>query len=179
MPDLTVTNALTLGLPSTSDWWLRADPVIFQTDLSQVYLLGNSDLQLSDDEVHAFINELNQFLAPDNLQLFALQKNMWYLQSHKNPEITTFPLSVVIGKNIYDYLPQGKNSAYWRTLLTEIQMLLHQSPVNLKRKQQGKPVISGIWLWNEDKLPESFWKKVFSNNVLMQSLKKLMRQLAK
>lgn len=167
-------SALALGLPAQQGYWLRADPVTLQTGLSQVHLIGNAHLQLDDTEVTELVNELNQFLESDHLRLFAPQKTAWYLQSIADPEINTFPLAEVIGKAIYDYLPQGKKGNYWRTLLTEIQMLLHQSPVNQQRKNRGEPLISSVWLWGNGKLPEktevSRWQKVFAADVLMQGL---------
>jgi hypothetical protein len=43
-------------------------------------------------------------------------------------------------------LPQGRNGAELRRLLTEAQMLLHDHPVNAQRERSGLRTVNAIWL---------------------------------
>jgi hypothetical protein len=40
-----------------------------------------------------------------------------------------------------------------RRWLNEIQMLLHEHPVNVAREERGEPPLNGIWLWGGGKPP--------------------------
>ena len=146
-------------------------------DLSHVYLLGNQDLSLDSDEANKFVAEINIFLRADNLKLIAAKPKQWYLQLPLTPEIKTQNISAAVGKEIFAYLPQGKRQDYWRKLLTEIQMLLHQSPINQQRLARGESAINSLWLWGDGDLPEVSkkpeWKKIFSNEALARGLAKL------
>jgi hypothetical protein len=44
-------------------------------------------------------------------------------------------------------LPRGKDAGSVRRLMTELQMLLHDPPVNERRQRAGLPVINALWPW--------------------------------
>jgi len=151
------------GLPTHSHYWLRADPTQLQADLSAVYLIGNTALNLTPQEVNFLQQGLNQFFKQDQLQLFTPTADRWYLQSNAPPQINTFPLQQVIGKNILKFLPQGANQDYWRKLFTEVQMLLHASTSK----------VNGLWFWGVGQLPDitdATWQAVWSEDILLKGL---------
>jgi hypothetical protein len=79
----------------------------------------------------------------------------------------------VCGKEISRYLPTGARQVFWRRLLTELQMLLHQSPINQQRAQQGSRVFNSVWLWGEGELPRvncNYFQGVWSDAALVQGL---------
>jgi hypothetical protein len=39
--------------------------------------------------------------------------------------------------------------------MNELQMLLHDHPVNQAREERGEPVINSLWFWGNGVLPES------------------------
>lgn len=153
--------------------WLRADPVHLQPDLMHVYLISLQSEEISFAEAQELQAELNQFLQQDDLQLLVNKNNQWYLRTLNDPEINTTPLQNVRGKDITRYLPQGEEGNYWQKLLTEIQMLLANSSVNVRRKNLGLPTINGLWFWGEGKLPtvaEVKWKCIYGDAELIKGL---------
>lgn len=60
----------------------------------------------------------------------------------------------VAGKDINHHLPTGKDAKPWHAALNEIQMLLHEHPVNEAREARGEPPVNSVWLWGMGKLPE-------------------------
>jgi hypothetical protein len=57
----------------------------------------------------------------------------------------TTELSEVHGP-IHAHLPRGDHAKAWRRWLSEIQMLLHEHPVNAARDAAGRAPVTGLWL---------------------------------
>ena len=57
------------------------------------------------------------------------------------------------GQQLDANLPRGPQAARWHALLNEIQMALHDHPVNLEREQKGEPAVNSVWFWGAGRLP--------------------------
>lgn len=134
-------------------WWLRADPVHLRPDLKGVWLADARALALEPAEAQALVVAFNQTFAADGLQLDAPRPDRWYLRLPADPGIRTCPLIDAIGRDIHPLLPHGPNARYWRTLLTEAQMLFYGHPVNQNREQRNQPLANGLWLWGGGHCP--------------------------
>jgi hypothetical protein len=167
-------TALAGGLPANPGGWLRADPVEMVVDRGNAYCAGSTHLHITAVERAALQTLLNNFLREDGLQLHIIGNYEWCLQLSTKPNIITYTPSQIIGKQVRDYLPQGENAKKWQTLLTEIQMLLYESPVNRERASHGQPLISSLWFWGEGDLPKTKrlarWKQIWSKRLLMKGL---------
>jgi hypothetical protein len=53
----------------------------------------------------------------------------------------------------------------WRTRMNEIQMLLHDHPVNQAREARGERAINGLWCWGGGKLLATPIDQKFSNAI--------------
>ena len=51
------------------------------------------------------------------------------------------------------HLPIDRATAHWRRLSNEVQMLLHDHPVNLRRQQAGQVPVNALWFWGGGALP--------------------------
>jgi hypothetical protein len=98
---------------------------------------------------------LNQHFNQDGLSFFLGHSGAWYLKSAQAPQITTTLPSVVIGKNIHDFLPQGVASSRWLAVLNEVQMLLHEHPANDAREATGEAAVNSVWLSGGGVMPEA------------------------
>jgi hypothetical protein len=70
-------------------------------------------------------------------------------------------------------LPQGAEGRRWRAVLTEIQVLLHQHPLNAERRTRGLPPVNSLWLWGGGRLParvSSAFNGVAGDDLLLQAL---------
>lgn len=154
-------------LETSEDYWFRMDPVELQVDLAGIYLLGNE--YLTDTIEHT---KLTTLLALDNIIFYSPHPKRWYLKLKNDPEIQTYLLSQVIGKEISPYLPYGKNQNYWRKLMTEIQILMHGLQF-----EQNHSIHKGVWLWGGGRMPifsgKNRWQSIYTNDVLAQGLAKL------
>ena len=143
-----------VGEPLTADC-LRADPVHLQADRDNVRLLGKELLQLSDEESRALVESINKHFAEDGLCLRAAGDQRWFLTASRALDVDMGSPDYVAGRNIHHFMPGGESATYWKSLLNEVQMLLHMHPVNQRRLENGQLPVNSIWLWGGGRPPES------------------------
>jgi len=137
------------GLPPGR--WLRADPVALVPNRDHLVMAGNAHLHLSAEEAEALRRHLAQWdLAPALAQPHPLR---WYWPLEAAAEIQAPPWSEVLGRDVRPALPQGPGARIWRARLAELEMALHQSPVNTARRERGQPTVDSLWLWGAGALP--------------------------
>ena len=123
---------------------LRADPVTLIAGRDDVLLAGRVD-DLDAADATSMIATLNHHFAADGLAFHAPRPDAWFVTtSVAAPSITT-ELSEVSGP-IHAHLPRGEHAKAWRQWLSEIQMLLHEHPVNVAREAAGRAPVTGLWL---------------------------------
>jgi hypothetical protein len=133
-------------------YWLRADPVHLRVMRDRIVLAGGDVLSLSREEADALAGAIGQHFG-SGLSLLPLRPQRWYLRCSQAPLLSTTPPSVAIGCDIDPLLPQGRDAMRFRTLLNELQMLLHEHPVNLAREARGELPVNSLWLWGGGCLP--------------------------
>ena len=74
-----------------------------------------------------------------------------YLHTTRNLAVRLTPLFEAIGQPLSQIEAEGEDAANWRRLANEIQILLHQHPVNRARTERGLPAANALWLWGEPK----------------------------
>ena len=172
LPVAALTRMADVG-QSSSQFWLRADPVHLKADRDRVVMFGNRQLNVTAAEAAQLVEEFNRLFADDGVQLEAPTPNRWYLSVAQPPKIATTALADVMGQNIHPLLPRGEEAMAWHKLLNEAQMLFHTSAVNQRRELSGLPVINSIWLWGGGVLAEPGevkWQGVWSNEDLAIAL---------
>ena len=125
--------------------WFLAHPVHFvlQRDF---FTLGDA-VRLSTDEVKSLVVDLSQHFAQDGLRFIPSQSGeFFYLHVDDDVEVTTFLLSEAMGRDVGKHMPQGKHGMKFQALLNEVQMLLHDHPINQVREQKGLLAVNSLWL---------------------------------
>jgi hypothetical protein len=135
------------------DYILRADPVHLRADQSSLRLFDSHTFPISQEEADALATAISQFYSHLGWQLQAVHPQRWYLSLPDAPAITTRPVMQVAGRDIDPCLPQGHDAAGWHAIMNEVQMLLHNHPVNVTREQRGEPAINSLWFWGGGELP--------------------------
>ena len=143
--------ALTLladgGTPG-DDMWLRADPVHLHISRDNVQLMDSHVIEPTMDEAQAIVETLNRHLSNDGLVIEARDAARWYLKIPHAEIPDTTPLWKANGTNVFDHLPaNGEGKINWRSLQNELQMVLHDHPVNIARQEQNQLPINGLWFW--------------------------------
>jgi hypothetical protein len=144
--DAATVSARCDGLPAGC--YLRADPVHLQLQRDKLILLPVGELQA--DEVASFCAELNRHFAGQDIEFFAPHPQRWYLCFAHEPAVRTVPLSLALGRNTNNLLPQGEGAPHMIALLNEIQMSLFSHSFNQARDERGLLSVNSVWLWGND-----------------------------
>src|SRR5262245_3710901 len=131
------------GTPGT-DFWMRADPVHLSVGHHSLALDGAA-LDVSRAEADALTGTLNAHFG-DALPFHAPKPDRWYVKIPR-PELQTTPPYEARGVAVGDGLPTGADSMRYRALMNEVQMLLHEHPVNTEREARGAPAANSVWFW--------------------------------
>ena len=175
LPVASVTHLADAGI-TDQGWWVRADPVHLYPDLHQVLLFDARSLAISTATAQSLVAEFNKVFSADGLLLEAPHPQRWYLRFAEDPGLRTEPLLAAIGQDINSLLPRGQAARRWHGLLTEMQMLLHNSRANVAREAEGQVPINGIWIWGGGRLPQdarSPSDEVYATDPLTRGLSRL------
>lgn len=155
-------------------YWIRADPVHLRLEGDHILLADSHVFRISLHEAEQFTGLLNRhFDGNQRINLLPLRPDRWYLRLPEPALTHTHLLSEVVNRDIQNKLPFGDNNTFWRSLVNEIQMLLHEHPLNQSREARGELAINSVWFWGGGALPESLgspYTNVWSNNILAVSL---------
>ena len=156
--------------------WLSADPAWVQPDMNGVRLLACGQLQLSMDDAQALAEPLKPVFDEAGLQLEISTPDRWHLRLPLNSPLPIFAApEQAMGEDLSQHLPQGTEGRRWRVLINEIQVLLHQHPLNAERRARGLAPINSLWLWGGGSLPDrvhSDLSGVISDDLLLSALAK-------
>jgi hypothetical protein len=136
--------ALGAGFDPGAHYVLRADPVSLIAGRADVTLAARID-DIDVEDCQALLATLNAHFHDDGLSFHAPRPDAWFLLLDRPPDLSTTPLSAVRGA-ILPWLPDGNDSKRWRRWLSEMQMLLHEHPVNAARESRGRVAVTGIWI---------------------------------
>jgi len=120
------------------------DPVYIRIDQEMAYVAARDELALSEQEARQLIASLNQHFA-DVMHIRYHNPQQWLVQIAL--QLSTSPPTQSMLQDINRMQPQGEDAQRWRSLVNEIQMLLHAHPVNEARVQAGKLPVNSLWLW--------------------------------
>lgn len=140
------------GADPGEDFWLRADPVHLRVMRDRVVLAEREALAMTAEEATALAMAIGRHFG-DELSPLPLHPQRWYLHFARMPRLTTTPRSVAAGRDVGPLQPQGEDAARLRAQLNELQMLLHDHPVNQAREARGELPINSLWLWGGGRLP--------------------------
>ena len=136
-------------------WIAAADPVYLEPRLDHLCLHTLHESAVSRSELRALFDYLQETLAVDKDYGFARLGACGYLRAEE-PILTALePPSVVDQRDPKDFLPDGEDAAGFRRLQSEIEMALHDHPVNVERELKGRQPINSLWLWGGGFVPES------------------------
>lgn len=157
---------------------IRADPVFLKADRDCLLLLGYKNLDLTLDEAEKIVDEVNGTYNDCDWNMEVGNEDRWYIISNQDFNIDSYPLYDVFGKNIDRYLPHGDNERQWRSVVNELQMLFHNSSVNITRETKHLTPVNSVWIWGQGTLANPVasmpirFAQVWSNDALSQGLSK-------
>lgn len=133
-----------------SGYWLHAQPMHFVAGLDRLTAI---ELQGEARIVNAERAELEPTVAAhlraSGFELLSTSSGEWLMRSDRPLEVRTVSPAAAASNPLAEVMPQGRDAAQLRRLMTELQMLLHEHPVSAQRSRRGVPEINAIWFYGE------------------------------
>jgi hypothetical protein len=134
--------------------WLSADPAWVQPDLNGVRLLACGQMQLTSADARALADSLQPVFDEAGVTLETTTPERWHLRLPAGTALPVFDApEQALGEDLLQHLPAGAEGRRWRVLLNDVQVLLHQHPLNRERAAKGLMPINSVWLWGGGALP--------------------------
>ena len=154
---------------------LRADPVHLRADIDDLVLFDAADIDLPPDEAEALARTANDALGAGGPCIDAAHPHRWYVALEAPPRIATTPLSRAAGAGVSGALPRGPDAARWHRWMNEVQMALHECPLNAERERRGAVPVNSVWVWGGGSLPPAGgapppFARVWTDDALLRGL---------
>lgn len=137
--DLALASVAWFGLTGTRDaqlWF--ATPVRLMATINHVRLDAvGAPPSLHGDSLAA---DFNRDFAGQGLTLHADLASQWFLEIARDLSAATIDPCRLVGGDVTESLPSGRDGPYLRRLMTEAQMWLHS-------RASGPQSINGLWVW--------------------------------
>ena len=154
--------------------WICADPAWVEPDMNGARLLACGQMQLTAAEAAEFAEPLAPLFEEQDMRLELTSPDRWHLRLPQGTAVPEFPApEQALGENLLQHLPQGPDGRRWRILQNDIQVLLHQHPLNARRRAAGQPPVNSLWLWGAGALPATVatsLRGVVSDDPLLRAL---------
>ena len=147
--------AMTGKVPEAGSYWLRADPVTMQADMVRVFMTACGFADCNPSERAMLSGVIRDALALEAIDL-PDGPAPWSFRLDKPLEFEFTPLHQALGMDVADALPSHGKARSWKRILTDIQVDLHQCPVNEQRRAAGRQEINSLWFWGGGSMPEAF-----------------------
>jgi hypothetical protein len=131
--------------------WACARPVHLLTAIDHLRL-SPARVSLEAGERAALLGDLNRHLQGRGFEFHDSCDGDWCLECETPVECTSVEPAAAAGRNVRDLMPGGRDGARLRSLMNEIQMLLHDHPVNIARTGRGLSAVNSLWLWGFGRL---------------------------
>lgn len=137
-----------LTIVSASESWTYLTCVHFAAGMNDVAAMTlRGPAALTEHERAEIAATLAPHLASYGYELHATG-GTWRVRCPRVLDAHTLAPAVAFEGALKDALPRGPDAAELRRLMTEMQMLLHEHPVNRRRARAQQPAANGTWMWS-------------------------------
>lgn len=136
-------------------FWLRVQPLHFIAGLDRITMVVlRGAARMTAEERSALQPIFAEHLQSTGLELHEADEE-WLLRSASPLQLQTVTPEFAAANPLSEILPRGADAAAIRRLMTEMQMLLHEHPVNVRRQARGVPAINAVWVHGEGTLSDA------------------------
>jgi len=175
LPIASLTRAADQGeKPGQNQYWLRLDPVTLWADMARVIMTSHGFADLDEFERDEVENVVRGVLREEGIVLHSDHPERWCIALGEPLEFGFAPLEDALGMDMAAVLPEQPESLHWRRIMNEIQIALHASSVNVRRRQNGQQPINSVWFWGGGFIPnigkQGVFDTVYSDNPVTRGL---------
>jgi hypothetical protein len=137
-----------LGYSATrsNGFWMHADLVHLAAGLDRLTFLPLAGATAITPEERGRLRDvIEEHLAACGFALHDVDGG-WLVESATPFRVATSCPEAAV-EDLEAALPQGEDAVTLRRTMTEVQMLLHEHPVNLARARRNQPPANALWFW--------------------------------
>lgn len=131
----------------------RATPVHLVAGMNDLVLFSGGALDVAMEERARLVRDIAAFL--DGAPEFVMLQDQLFLHAAQALDVQTVLLHEAQGMAVRANLPHGRDAPRVHMWMNELQMFLHDHPVNRERAARSLPPINGIWIDGEGPLSAS------------------------
>jgi hypothetical protein len=132
--------------PARGEAWF-ATPVHLIASLTSLHLDRRSLLRLSAQDLATLADDFNRIFADADLTLTPIDSNGFLIRGLENVTVATTEPARALAGDLGASLPAGPGASVLKRLGAELEMWLHDHPVNQARARRGELPVSTLWLW--------------------------------
>ncbi|HEY6644013.1 hypothetical protein [Povalibacter sp.] len=159
-------------------YWFAAEPVHFAAGLDRLtFLTLTEEARVTDAERSELFETLSSSFTSGDFVLQAAGGE-WFVRAARPLQVVTSTPEAASSNELQSVMPRGADSPVVRRVMTEMQMLLHEHPVNEARARRGLPAINAVWLWGSSvplessmssEFPAAFGSRAFLHGLYRRS----------
>ncbi|MCS6995418.1 MAG: hypothetical protein NZ533_00410 [Casimicrobiaceae bacterium] len=130
-----------------------ATPMHFGLALTDLTGTDPRRLSLSEADSQRLCAACEQHLAAEGIRFQWIAATLWRIETQQPIEAFCERPLFLAGQPIRPLLPRGPDARRLERWMNELQMLLHEHPINRARSADGLAPVNGVWLWGFDGLP--------------------------
>lgn len=159
-------------------YWLCATPMHFAAGLSRLSAIAlDADASVTAEERGVLEILLAAHLRDADMLLTTSSSGEWLVRAQRELDLATASPESATRNALEEMMPRGADGARLRRLMTELQMMLHEHPVNLARTRRGLPEINAIWFYGAGalktigarELPEGFGEDAYLRGLFLMN----------
>ncbi len=149
-----ITARYDLGAVAAERDLLRCDPIHLHADPNKVLVYGPASLDLSAADADALIAAVQrEFPALNCVRGTSPQR--WYIVRPPDVGGSAPSTQWLNARSITPFMPLAAAQRSWRRWLNDLQMVLHEQPVNQAREARGLLPVNGVWWFGAGVPPQA------------------------
>ena len=124
-----------------------ATPLHAALGLTDITPVDPSTLSLSADESRALCEAADAHMREEGVRLHFVDAARWLVACNQTVDVLTERPDWIIGELLRPNLPRGRDARLIERWMNELQMLLHEHPMNIAREKRRLPAVNLVWLW--------------------------------
>lgn len=136
-----------------SAWVAAADPVYLEPRMDHLWLHALSPPHLETAALQRLVDYLQQTLGDASAFGFARLRACGYVTAAEPIATAEFSAAALDQCAPDRFMPAGPQAAGHRRVVSEIEMALHDHPVNREREAAGLKPVNSLWLWGGGSAP--------------------------
>ena len=144
-------EALAMGVP------MDAGDVAYRCSLVSsdgTVMIDNSAGHITTEEARPLIELIEQKLGTDKRRFYpGVQYRHIMAEKGGSIDLATIPPHDFVGQPLAGHWPEGAGAERLKQLMYDSLEILDDHPINVKRREEGKPPGNMIWLWGQGYAP--------------------------